>query len=60
MGEEKVHVPMMELWSYTSGTANLTDNDFEHLLFCVECQSLLDEFIDILDKLPSVYRKQAA
>jgi hypothetical protein len=60
MGEENLHVPVMELWSYTSGTANLKDNDFEHLLFCVECQSLLDEFIDILDKLPSVYRRQAA
>jgi hypothetical protein len=58
--EENAHVPVMQLWSYTSGTANLTDNDFEHLLFCVECQSLLDEFIDILDKLPSDYRKQAA
>ncbi len=58
--EEKAHVPVMELWSYGSGTANLTDNNFEHLLFCVECQSLLDEFIEILDKLPSAYRQQAA
>ena len=60
MGEENTHVPVMELWSYTSGTANLTDNNFEHLLFCVECQSLLDEFIDILDKLPSASRQTAA
>jgi hypothetical protein len=58
--EENTHVPVMQLWCYTSGTANLTDNDFQHLLFCVECQSLLDEFIDILDKLPSDYRNQAA
>jgi hypothetical protein len=58
--EENAHVPVIELWSYTSGTANLTDNAFEHLLFCVECQSLLDEFIEIVDKLPSAYRKQAA
>jgi hypothetical protein len=58
--EANAHVPVMELWSYTSGTANLTDSDFEHLLFCVECQSLLNEFIDILDKLPSAYRQQAA
>jgi len=50
----------MELWSYTSGTANLTDNNFEHLLFCAECQTLLDEFIDILDKLPSASRQTAA
>jgi len=60
MAEEKAHVPVMELWSYTSGTANLTDNNFEHLLFCAECQSLLDEFIDILDKLPSASRQTAA
>jgi hypothetical protein len=60
MGEENTHVPVMELWSYTSGTANLTENNFEHLLSCVECQSLLDEFIDIIDTLPSAYRKQAA
>jgi hypothetical protein len=58
--EEKAHVPVMELWSYGNGTANLTDNNFEHLLCCVECQSLLDEFIEILDKLPSAYRQQAA
>jgi hypothetical protein len=60
MEEENAHVPVMQLWCYTNGTANLRDNDFEHLLFCVECQTLLDEFIDILDKLPSAYPKQAA
>jgi hypothetical protein len=60
MGEESPHVPAMQLWSYTSGTANLNDNDFEHLLFCHECQSLLDEFITILDQLPSVYPNPAA
>jgi hypothetical protein len=57
--EGKTHVPVMELWSYGSGTANLTENNFEHLLLCFECQSLLDEFTEILDKLPS-YRQQAA
>ena len=50
----------MELWCYSSGTVNLNDNDFEHLLFCIDCQSLLNEFIQILDKLPSAYRQQAA
>lgn len=60
MEEENGHVPVTELWSYTSGTANLTDSNFAHLLFCVECQSLLDQFIEILDKLPSAYPNQAA
>ena len=60
MAEENTHVPVMDLWCYTSGTANLTDNNFEHLLFCGDCQSLLDEFIDILDKLPSTPRQTAA
>ena len=60
MGEENMHVPAMQLWSYSSGTANLSDNDFEHLLFCLECQSLLDEFITILDQLPSANPNQAA
>jgi len=50
----------MQLWSYSSGMTNLTDNDFEHLLFCLECQTLLDEFITILDQLPSVNPDQAA
>jgi hypothetical protein len=58
--EERTHVPVMELWCYSSGTVNLNDNDFEHLLFCIDCQSLLNEFIQILDKLPSAYRQQAA
>ena len=60
MKEESPHVPVMQLWCYTSGTANLDDNDFEHLLFCIDCQTLLDEFIDILDQLPSNTGRQAA
>ena len=60
MGEENLHVAAMQLWCYSSGTANLTDADFEHLLFCPQCQSLLDEFITILDQLPSVNPNQAA
>ena len=60
MGEETLHVAAMQLWRYSSGTANLTDSDFEHLLFCPQCQSLLDEFITILDQLPSVNPNQAA
>ena len=60
MEEENVHVPAMQLWSYGSGTAHLNDNDFEHLLFCVQCQSLLNEFINILEQLPSANPNQAA
>jgi hypothetical protein len=60
LGAENPHVPAMQLWCYTSGTANLNDTDFEHLLFCPACQSLLDEFINILDQLPSVIPNQAA
>lgn len=60
MGEEKPHVAPIELWGYTSGTANLTDEDFEHLLFCVECQSLVNQFIDVLDQLPSSKPSPAA
>ncbi|PYS33951.1 MAG: hypothetical protein DMG14_30675 [Acidobacteria bacterium] len=60
MGTEKQHVPAIELWGYTSGTANLTDDHFEHLLFCIECQSLVDEFIDVLDRLPPINPGQAA
>ena len=54
MGQEKQHVPVIELWGYTSGTANLKEDDFEHLLFCVECQSLVHEFIDVLDAIPPI------
>jgi hypothetical protein len=60
MGEEKQHVPAMELWGYTSGTANLRDDDFEHLLFCVECQTLVNEFIAVLDDLPPTNPSAAA
>jgi hypothetical protein len=56
MGDEEMpHVPAMQLWSYTSGTANLTDEHFEHLLFCVECQFLVNQFIDALDQLPQAF-----
>jgi hypothetical protein len=50
----------MELWAYTSGTANLTDRHFEHLLFCLECQALVNQFIDVLDNLPQRNPRQAA
>lgn len=50
----------MELWGYTSGTANLRDDDFEHLLFCVECQTLVNEFIAVLDDLPPTNPSAAA
>lgn len=59
MGEE-THVSAMELWGYTSGTVNLKDADFEHLLFCIECQSLVNQFIDALDQLPRTNPSQAA
>jgi hypothetical protein len=60
MGEEKTHVSAIQLWGYTSGTANLTDDDFEHLLVCIECQSLVNQFIDVLDHIPPVNPSHAA
>jgi hypothetical protein len=57
---EKPHVSPTELWGYTSGTVNLTEEDFEHLLFCIECQSLVTQFIDVLNQLPPVNPSQAA
>ena len=60
MGEEKPHVSAIQLWGYTSGTVNLSEDDFEHLLFCVECQSLVNQFIDVLDQLPHVNPTHAA
>jgi hypothetical protein len=60
MRDENTHVPAMELWRYTSGTANLNDDDFEHLLFCVECQALLNQFVEVLNGLPPVNPSHAA
>jgi hypothetical protein len=60
MGPEKQHVPAIELWGYTSGTANLTEDNFEHLLFCVECQTLVDELVDALNGLPATKPTLAA
>jgi hypothetical protein len=57
---DETHIPTMELWGYTSGTANLTDAHFEHLLFCVQCQGLVNQFIDVLDGLPPMNPSQAA
>ena len=50
----------MVLWGYTSGVRNLADEHFQHLLFCVECQTLVDEFIDVLDEIPSSKGPEAA
>lgn len=58
--EERLHIPALALWGYTSGTANLTDDHFEHLLFCIDCQSLVNQFVDVLDNLPPVNPSRAA
>ena len=60
MGEEKPHVSAIELWGYTSGTVDLNDEDFDHLLVCVECQSLVNQFIEVLDQIPPVNPSHAA
>jgi hypothetical protein len=62
MGDENenLHVSPIELWGYTSGTSNLTDVDFQHLLFCTQCQSLVDQFMDALEDLPPTHPSQAA
>lgn len=60
MEEAKSHVPAMELWGYTSGTVNLSDDRFAHLLFCLECQCLVNQFIEVLDEIPPVVPGQAA
>ena len=41
-------------------TANLSDVHFEHLLFCLECQALVNQFVDVLDGLPRVNPSLAA
>ena len=51
MEGESPHVPLMELWGYASGTANLVDTHFEHLLFCIDCQALVNQFMELLDGL---------
>jgi len=58
--KEMAHVPAAELWGYTSGTANLTEDYFAHLLFCRECQTLMDQFIEVLNGLPPVVPSHAA
>jgi hypothetical protein len=60
MGEEKSHVPALELWNYASGTGTLTEDNFVHLVRCIECQSLVNQFIDVLDELPRVQSNYAA
>jgi hypothetical protein len=60
MGAGSDHIPAVDLWGYTSGTENLTDAYFEHLLFCVECQLLVDQFVDVLKGLPPVNPSAAA
>jgi hypothetical protein len=59
MGSEP-HVAAAALWGYTNGTVNLNDNDFEHLLVCIDCQSLVSQFIEVLDHLPNQNPSQAA
>ena len=60
MNEDTPHIPAMVLWGYTSGVRNLADEHFQHLLFCAECQTLVDEFIDVLDEIPSSKGPEAA
>jgi hypothetical protein len=60
MDEDNPHVPPTVLWGYTSGVRNLEDQHFQHLLFCLECQALVDQFIDVLDDFPAAKGPEAA
>ena len=60
MGEAKPHIAVTDLWRYTCGTVNLPEEEFEHLLTCIECQSLVSQFIDVLEQLPRAKSSQAA
>ena len=60
MREDKDHVPPMSLWGYSSGTENLSDENLEHLLFCIECQTLVNQFMDVINGLPPMNPSQAA
>ena len=53
MEEDGPHVPAMLLWGYTSGVRNLAEEHFQHLLFCLECQALVNQFIDVLKEFSS-------
>jgi hypothetical protein len=60
MGDTKPHVEVIDLWRYTCGTVNLPEDEFEHLLICIECQSLVSQFIDVLEQLPRSHSSPAA
>lgn len=60
INESRVHVPAMQLWSYTCGANNLADEHFEHLLFCLECQALVNQFIETLEEIAANYRYRVA
>ena len=57
MNKAATHVPAMVLWSYTCGSLELIDEHFSHLSNCSECQSLVCEFIDVLDEIAATHRR---
>ena len=54
------HVAPMLLWGYTCGTADLIEGDFDHLSNCGDCQSLVCQFIDVLEEIAEKHKKKVA
>lgn len=54
------HVPALVLWAYTCGNGDLVDDHFDHLSNCSECQTLVCEFIDVLEDIAATHSRPAA
>jgi hypothetical protein len=58
--ESATHVPPMILWGYSCGSGDLIDVHFDHLSNCCECQTLVCQFIDVLEEIAAKHRRDVA
>jgi len=54
------HVAPMLLWGYSCGNNDLIEHDFDHLSNCGDCQSLVCQFIDVLEEIAAKHKKKVA
>lgn len=51
------HVPAIRLWQALCGGAELPTRQYQHIIHCVECETLATQIGDALDDIENALRR---
>ena len=51
------HVPAIRLWQALCGAAELPKRQYQHIIHCVECETLATQIGDALDDIENALRR---